>query len=81
MITWERFPGCTLQPLGEGPPLAFPAGAAPPSLLAAPGAFFTVEEAPSQDQPAAHDEPEPWAGDLDLDLELDADEDDKYLLS
>ena len=75
------FPGCTLQPLGEGFLLAFLAGAAPPGLLASLEAFFPVEDAPPLDQPEAHDEPEPWAGDLDLGLELDADEDDEYLLS
>ena len=77
----ELFPGCTHQPLGDGPLLAFPAGAAPPGLLAALGAFFPVEEVPPRDQLEAHDGPEPWAGDLDLDLELDAEEDDKYPLS
>ena len=74
-------PGCTLQPLGDGPLPAFPAGAAPPGLLAALGAFFPVEDAPPRDQPGANDDPEPWAGDLDLGLELDANEDDEYLLS
>ena len=75
------FPGCTLHLLGDGPLLAFPAGAAPPGLLAALGGFFPVEEAPPQDQPEANDDPGPWAGDLDLGPELDADEDDEYLLS
>ena len=37
------FPGFTLQPLGDGPLLAFPAGAAPPGLLAALQAFFPME--------------------------------------
>ena len=75
------FLGYTIQPLGEGPLLAFPAGAAPPGLLAALGVFFPVEEAPPQDQPEALDEPEQWTGDLDVGPELDADEDDEYLLS
>ena len=72
------FPGYTLQPLGEGPLLAFPAGAALPGLLAALRAFFLVEEAPPRDQPGEGDGPEPQAGDLDLGLELDADEDDDF---
>ena len=75
------FPGCTIQPLGEGPLLAFPAGAAPPGLLEALGAFFPVEDAPPQDQPEALDEPGQEADDLDLRQELGADEDDEYLLS
>ena len=74
-------PGCTLQPLGDGPLLAFLAGAAPPGLIAAVGAFSPVEEAPPRDQPGTDDGPEPWAGYLDLDLKLDADEDDEYRLS
>ena len=40
------FPGCTIQPLGEGALLAFPAGAAPPGLLTALGAFFPMEIPP-----------------------------------
>ena len=75
------FPGFTLQPLGDGPPLAFVAGAAPPGLLAALQAFFPVEEAPPRDLPEEGDDPKPQAVDLDLGLELDADEDDEYLLS
>ena len=75
------FLGFTLQPLGEGPPLAFPAGAAPPGLLAALGAFFPVEEAPPTDQPGEGDDPEPKASDLDLGVALDANEDDEYFLS
>ena len=75
------FPGFTLQPLGHGPLLAFPAGAAPPGLLAALWAFFPVEEAPPGDLPGEGDSPEPQAGDLDLGLELDADKDDENLLS
>ena len=63
----------TLQPLGDGPLLAFPAGAAPPGLLAALQAFFPVEAAP----PGEGEGPEPQAGDLDLGLEFDVDEDDK----
>ena len=73
------FPGFTLRPLGDGPLLAFPAGAAPPGLLAALQAFFPVEEAPLGDQPGEGDGPKPQAGDLDLGLELNADEDDEYL--
>ena len=65
-------PGCTIQPLGEGPLLAFPAGAAPPGLLEAMGPFGRVEDAPPQDQPEALDEPEQGADDLDLGLELGA---------
>ena len=75
------FPGSTIQPLGEGPLLAFPAVAAPPGLLEALGAFFPVEDAPPQDQPEALDEPGQEADDLDLGLELGANEDDEYLLS
>ena len=75
------FPGFTLQPLGDGPQLAFAAGAAPPGLLAALRAFFPMEEAPPGDLPGEGDGPEPQAGDIDLGLELDADEDDKCLLS
>ena len=40
------FPGCTIQPLGEGPLLVFVAGAAPPGLLAALGAFFPWRKRP-----------------------------------
>ena len=75
------FPGSTLQPLNDGPLLVFPAGTAPPGLLAALGAFVPVEEAPPRDQPGANEDPEPWAGNLDLGLKLDANEDDEYLLS
>ena len=75
------FPGFNPQPLGDGPLLAFLAGAAPPSLLAALRAFFPVEQAPPRDQLGEGDGPKPQAGDLDLGLELDADEDDEYLLS
>ena len=75
------FPGSTIQPLGEGPLLAFPAGAAPPGLLEALGAFFPVEDAPPHDQPEALDGPRQEADDLDSGLELGADEDDEYLLS
>ena len=46
------FPGFTIQPLGDGPLLAFLAGAAPPGLLAALQAFFPVEAAPPGDLPA-----------------------------
>ena len=60
------FPGFTLQPLGDGPLLAFPAGAAPPGLLAALRAFFPVEEAPPGDQPGEGKGPEAQAVDLDL---------------
>ena len=56
------FPGYTLQSLGDGPQLAFPAGAAPPGVLAALGAFFPVDEAPPRDQLEANGDPEPWAG-------------------
>ena len=45
------FPCFTIQPLGDGPLLAFPAGAAPPGLLAALDAFFPMVEAPSEDLP------------------------------
>ena len=79
--SWALFPGFTLQPLGDGPLLAFPAGAAPPGLLAALRAFFPVEEAPPGDLPGEGDGPEPQAGDLDLGLELDAAKDDEYLVS
>ena len=58
-----------------------PAGAAPPGLLAALQAFFSVEAAPPGDPPGEGEGPEPQAGDLDLGLQLDVDEDDKYLLS
>ena len=75
------FPGFTLQPFGDGPLLALPAGAAPPGLLAALRAFFPVEEAPPGDLPGEGGGPEPQADDLDLGLELDTDEDDEYLLS
>ena len=51
------FPGSIIQPLGQGPPLAFPAGAALPGLLEALGAFFPMEDAPPQDQPEALNEP------------------------
>ena len=49
MTSRALFPGYTLQPLGEGPMLAFRAGAVSPGLLAALGAFFPVEEAPPRD--------------------------------
>ena len=75
------FPGFTLQPLGDGPLLAFTAGAAPPGLLEALQAFFPVEAAPPGDLPGEGEGPEPHAGDPDLGLELDIDEDDEYLLS
>ena len=76
-----QIPGYTLQPLGDGPLLAFPAGAAPPGLLAALRAFSPMEQVPPRDQPGVDDGPEPWAGDLDLGLEQDTNEDDEYLLS
>ena len=75
------FPGCTLQPLGEGPLVAFPSGAAPPGHLTAPGAFFPMEEAPPRNRPRKGDGPEPQAGHLDLGLGLNADKDDEYLLN
>ena len=75
------FPGFTLQPVGDGPLLAFPAGAAPAALLAALRAFFPVEAAPPGDLPGEGEGPEPQASDPDLGLELDINEDDKYLLS
>ena len=56
--TRALFPGCTIHPLGEGPLLAFPAGAAPPGLLTSLGGFFPVEEAPPPDKPEPLDEPE-----------------------
>ena len=80
-ISWAVFPCLTLQPLGDGPVLPFPAGVAPPGLLAALRAFFPVEEAPPGDLPGEGEGPEPQADDLDQGLELDADEDDRYLLS
>ena len=40
------FPGFTLQPLGDGPLVAFQAGAAPPGVLAVLQAFFAVEAVP-----------------------------------
>ena len=61
--------------------LAFPAGAAPPGLLAALPAFFPLEAAPPGDLPGEGEGPEPQAGDPDLGVELDVDEDDEYLLS
>ena len=56
------FPGFTIQPLGDGPLLAFPAGAALPGLLAALSAFFPVEEAPQEDHPDGGDGAEPQGG-------------------
>ena len=73
------FPGFTLQRLGDGPLLAFPAVPAP-SLLASLRAFFPMEEAPPRDLPGEGDGPQPQASDLDLGLELDADKDNEYLL-
>ena len=77
------FPGFTIRPLGDGPLLAFPVGAAPPGLLAALQAFFPVEAAPPGDPPEEGEGPEPQTGDpnLGLELDVDVDEDDEYLLS
>ena len=75
------FPGFTLQPFRDGLLLAFPAGAVPPSLLAALHAFFPVEAALPGDLPGEGEGPEPEAGDPDVGLQLDVDEDDEYLLS
>ena len=75
------FPGFTIQPLEDGPLLAFPAGAAPPGLLAALQAFFLMEVAPLGDPPEEGEGPKPQADDADLSLQLDVDEDDEYLLS
>ena len=77
----ELFPGFTIQPLGDGALLAFPAGAAPPGLLAALKALFPVEEAASRDQLDEGDGAEPLADYQDPGLELDVDEEDGYLLS
>ena len=71
--------GFTIQPLGDGPVLAFPAGAVPLGLLAALQTFFPVEAVPPGDQPGEGGGPEPQAGDLDLGLELNG-EDNEYLL-
>ena len=75
------FPGFTIQPLGDGPLLTFPAGAAPPGLLAALNAFFPVEEALPRDQPDEGDGAEPQADDQDLSVELDVNVYNVYLLS
>ena len=74
------FVGFTIQPLGDGPLLAFPAGAAPPGLLAALNALFPVEAAASGDRPDEGDGARPLAVDENLGLELDVDEDDEYLI-
>ena len=69
------FPGFTIQPLDGGPLLAFPAGAAPPSLLAALHALARG------DLPGEGKGPEPQAGEPDHGVELDVDEDNEYLRS
>ena len=82
--TTERAPleGHTLQPICEGPLLAFLAGRAPQGLLRALEALF-----PMGDRAADEPPPEEPAGppncdlDLELDIEVGADEDDEYLLS
>ena len=74
------FPGFTLRPPGDGPMLAFLAGAAPPGLLAALRTFFLVGEAHPGDLPGEGESPEPQAFDLDLGPELDGEEDGGYLL-
>ena len=63
--------------LGDGPLLAFPAGTAPPGLLAALRAFVPVEEAPPGDLPGEGKGPKPQADHLDVGLELDADKDNE----
>ena len=72
--------GFTIPPLEDGPVLAFPAGAAPPGLLAALQAFFPVEATHPAEQPEEGGGPEPQAGDGDLGLKMDVDEDEEDLL-
>ena len=74
------FLGFTIQPLGDGPLFAFPAGAAPLGLLAALQAFFPVDAAPTGDPPEEGEDVKPQTADPDLGLELDVNEDDEYLL-
>ena len=74
--------GHTLQPMGGGPPPAFPEGHAPEGLIRALAALFLADELLAGEPP-----PEEPAGlpnqdvDLDLDMEVRVDEDDEYLVS
>ena len=77
---WALLPGFTIQPLVDGPLLAFLAGAAPAGFLAASVPFLPLERTPPGDLLDEGDGPEPQAGNADCGVVLNVDEDDEYVL-